>query len=208
MEKHLYFVRHGESISNKEKFFYGKDAPLTEAGQQQASIVAERFTRIPLDALIASPYTRARQTADAIAHTLGLPIEESDLFVECRRPSIQSGKAHADAGMIELSSELIESYSIPDYRHSDEENFEDIRERAVAAVEFLKQHPAERIGIATHGIFLRALFCAFVAGPEFTGIDFQRAYRSMGTDNTGISYIKTYPHGWLVVSWNDSTHLG
>jgi broad specificity phosphatase PhoE len=208
MEKHLYFVRHGESTSNKEKIYHGSTAPLTDAGKQQAEQVAERFTRIQIDAVVSSSYARARQTAEPIARVLGLSIEKSDLFVECRRPSIQRGKAHGDESMLELSNSLVENYAIPRYRHSDEENFEDIKARALKAVEFLTEHPAERIAIATHGIFLRALFCAFVAGPEFTGIDFQRAYRSMGTDNTGISYIKTYPYGWLVVSWNDSSHLG
>ncbi len=208
MEKHLYFVRHGESISNKEKIFHGARAPLTAAGKEQAEAVAERFTRIGIDALVSSSYIRARETAEPIAHVLGLPIEESDLFVECRRPSLQAGKAHGDPGMIEMSSELIENYSKNGYRHSDEENFDDIKARALRAVAFLEQHPAERICITTHGIFLRALFCAFVDGPDFTGVDFQRAYRSMGTVNTGISYIHTYPYGWLVSSWNDSNHLG
>lgn len=207
MEKHLYFVRHGESTSNKEGIAHGKVATLTEEGRQQAEIVAERFTRIPVDAIVSSSFIRAQDTAEPIAHILGLPIETSDLLVEYRRPSIQIGKAHTDPEMKSLVKELTDNYTTPGYRHSDEENFEDIRERALAAVAFLETHPAERLCVVTHGIFMRALFCAFLAGPDFTGRDYQNSFR-MHLSNTGITYVHASEGEWRIHSWNDSSHLG
>ncbi|MDB5189391.1 MAG: hypothetical protein JWL82_348 [Parcubacteria group bacterium] len=208
MAKHLYFVRHGESTSNKERVFIGSGATLTEEGKRQAELVAERFTRIPIDALVSSSFIRARETAEPIAKITGLPIEESDLLIERRLPSIQRGKSHDDPEAKNLITLLINNFGTEGFRHSDEENFDDIKKRALAAISFLENHPAERLCVVSHGIFLRALFCGFVFGPTFTGHDFRQAFRAMSTSNTGISYITIGDYGWTVSSWNDSNHLG
>jgi broad specificity phosphatase PhoE len=62
--------------------FQPPTSPLTEKGQEQAQMIAKRAARLYFDALISSPFTRARETAEAIARATEAGIEYSDLFVE------------------------------------------------------------------------------------------------------------------------------
>ena len=213
MATHLYFVRHGQSNSNADGVQRGEESVLTEKGKEEALVVAERIERIGVDALVASSYARAIETATPISERLGLAIETSDLLVEMRRPSSILGKNADDPEVIAINTELFGNFGVAGYQHSDEETFAEYKERSLEAMRFLKAHPAERICVVTHGIFLRALFCAMHIGEEYTGADFRRMWR-MRTVNTGITYAKweegrgDWDRGWHIVSWNDMAHLG
>jgi broad specificity phosphatase PhoE len=83
----LILLRHGQSLFNL--FFTATkrdpglaDPPLSPAGRAQAEAAAERLARRPIRRLIASPYTRALETARPIARRLGLRIEVSALVRE------------------------------------------------------------------------------------------------------------------------------
>jgi alpha-ribazole phosphatase len=65
----LYLVRHGETLGNRQKLFYGrKDYALNERGREQAKRVATELKKLELDAIYTSPLKRAIETATAIAH--------------------------------------------------------------------------------------------------------------------------------------------
>ncbi len=75
----MYLARHGQTVFNvvfgKTKRDPGiEDPPLTEAGCIQAGELAERFAGLKIGRLISSPYTRALQTAHAVAVQLDVPI--------------------------------------------------------------------------------------------------------------------------------------
>lgn len=71
----LYLVRHGRTTLNAQGRFRGRqDPPLDEQGQLEARAAGEHLARIPLVAVISSPLTRARQTAEAIANAHGLDV--------------------------------------------------------------------------------------------------------------------------------------
>lgn len=75
----MILIRHGQSEFNVH---YGKtrrdpgipDPILTEEGHRQAAEVAELLRREGIRRLIASPYTRALQTAQVIVAALELPV--------------------------------------------------------------------------------------------------------------------------------------
>lgn len=70
---HFTFLRHGESVGNREKRFQGQaDFPLTETGQSQAKTLAEHWQQEgkSFDRVISSPLVRARQTAGIICDAL------------------------------------------------------------------------------------------------------------------------------------------
>jgi len=73
----LIWVRHGESEGNRDRrFTHSPDVPLTDAGREQARVAARRIASRFVPALvIASPFARARETADIIAAALGLPLQ-------------------------------------------------------------------------------------------------------------------------------------
>lgn len=61
---YLYLVRHGESVGNAEKLFFGqRDYPLTKLGREQAKQAAEKLKDIPFRRCCASDLSRAWETA-------------------------------------------------------------------------------------------------------------------------------------------------
>ncbi|MDB5195404.1 MAG: pspA [Parcubacteria group bacterium] len=207
MHKQLYFVRHGETDSNADGVFRrGNEATLSAKGREEAMLVAERLKRIGIDTLVVSSYKRALETASLVETKLGIQSIESGFFDEARRPSIQIGNSIHDPEMKAINRALYENYPTPGWRHSDEENFDDLKERAIQGLMYLQNLPGERICIITHGIFLRFLLCALV-GRDFNGRDVQRALR-MHIGNTGITYARDTELGWEIMSWNDVAHLG
>ena len=60
----LYLVRHGETtLSAEDRFAGAVDAPLSSDGRRQAASLGERLAGTALDAVYASPLTRAAETA-------------------------------------------------------------------------------------------------------------------------------------------------
>lgn len=206
--KHVYFVRHGQSDSNADGIYRGAQSMLTEEGKTQAEAVAERVVRLDVDALIASHFPRARDTAAAIERKTGLTAEVSELFGEWREASAIHGRHKEDPEVVAMLR-AISSTDDHDFRHSDEENFAELHERSKAALALLEQREASRICVVTHGAFLRVLFGTIVFGDAFTRAQFQNLISHLVTSNTGVGYVRlSSDRGWQSVSWNDSTHLG
>lgn len=61
---HLYLVRHGESVGNARKLFFGqRNYPLTRLGKEQAKQAAEKLAEISFSRCCASDLSRAWETA-------------------------------------------------------------------------------------------------------------------------------------------------
>jgi broad specificity phosphatase PhoE len=208
MEKHVYVVRHGESNSNVDRILRGPHSELTEAGKLQADIVAKRIAKIGVEAIVSSPLKRTMDTAAAIAKETGLSIEQSAFFVEYERPSITLGRHESDPDIEALRKLVYEGHVTPHFRHSDEENFEDVRERGLNALNLLITHPKDRICVVSHGFFKRVLLGLVLLGEGFTGKEFQRMYHHIRSSNTGVTYLKYSEGLWKLITWNDSAHLG
>ena len=76
----MILLRHGQSefnvVFNATRVDPGiPDPRLTEEGRRQARAAAAALAAFPVERLIASPYTRALETAEIVAGELGLPIE-------------------------------------------------------------------------------------------------------------------------------------
>ncbi|PAX92108.1 bifunctional RNase H/acid phosphatase, partial [Streptomyces albidoflavus] len=71
-------LRHGETALTAGKRFSGSggsDPALSEAGRRQAARTAEALAaRGAVEAVVSSPLLRCRQTAEAVAGRLGLPV--------------------------------------------------------------------------------------------------------------------------------------
>ncbi|MCB0162068.1 MAG: histidine phosphatase family protein, partial [Caldilineaceae bacterium] len=80
----FYLVRHGENPANLTKEFSYRDVDysLTPKGVLQAQQTAAYFRNVPVDAVVASPLKRTRETAAIIADALGLPVEVMEDFRE------------------------------------------------------------------------------------------------------------------------------
>ncbi len=70
--KTIYLIRHGH-IENTENVFYGPDVPLSPTGAKEIANIAEdlKSAECAPQFIISSPYLRARESAETIAHILG-----------------------------------------------------------------------------------------------------------------------------------------
>ena len=81
MKALVYFIRHGQSVGNRDQIFLGHtDMPLSELGREQARLAGEyiKKTGIVPDAVYASPLSRAYETA-VLASGCAAPIPSDDL---------------------------------------------------------------------------------------------------------------------------------
>lgn len=77
--KTIYLVRHGH-IENPKDIFYDKDIPLSSVGAKEMIGIAEdiKKTGCTPERIISSPYLRARESAEIIAHVFGTQEVEFD----------------------------------------------------------------------------------------------------------------------------------
>lgn len=209
MEKSVYFIRHGESEENVTHVHIGKHAALTEIGREQAKLVAERIERIGVDAVISSPFTRALDTATAIAEKSGISLETNELFGEWLEPSHVNG-LHRDDAVRSAVITAIQTNLDHEYRHTDEENFAELLARAEAALAALAEHKSDRLCVVTHGGFLRVMVGLILFREAFTKKDFMQLMYNLKTVNTGVTYARYTDDekGWQLLTWNDQSHLG
>ena len=79
----IYFVRHGETIWNKEKKIQGRsNIPLNEYGKELGMITAEALKDIPFDVVYSSPLIRAKETAEILVKDRNLVIHEDNRLLE------------------------------------------------------------------------------------------------------------------------------
>ena len=84
--KRLYYIRHGQSEMNVLSLFAGRtDTPLTKEGRDGALQAGRNNKGIDIDVIIASPLSRAHDTARLFAEGAGLPediIQINELLLE------------------------------------------------------------------------------------------------------------------------------
>lgn len=207
--KRVYFVRHGVTEANETGAFQLSETPLSEKGAAQAHFVAERFRAIPIDAIVTSSMLRARETAHEISVVTGCAITESPLFHELLRPSIIRGRNPKEPGVGKVYEQVLKNFTDTSARHSDEENFFDLRERADKAVRFLEDFSGKHIAVVTHGMFLKMLIARmWFPGGDVTPEEFARTEFFLHPSNTGITKCVLTEYGWRLWTWNDDAHLG
>jgi broad specificity phosphatase PhoE len=83
----MILIRHGQTEFNRVYSETRRDSgihdpQLTALGRRQAAVVAQTLRAVNPHRLLASPYTRALETAEIIADDLGLPISVEPLIAE------------------------------------------------------------------------------------------------------------------------------
>jgi probable phosphoglycerate mutase len=165
----IVLVRHGETEANVRGHFAESDEiPLTEAGRLQAQSLAVRLARnFNPAALISSTFLRARQTSDILATALGLEPEVLEGIHE-RNFGILRGHPYSRAAEFMSADDLHGLKSDPDkirtWRPEGGESLEDVRLRAVAALEHLRvRYAGSQILVVCHGAVIRSI-CSHITG--------------------------------------------
>lgn len=155
--KHLYFVRHGQSLVNVGGKFCTEvgtelDQGLTELGREQAVADGKKAAAAGLhfDLILTSPLVRARQTAALIAEQVGYPPERIEVFELIKE---------LDFGELQgTDCELFyNNYTYADLgKFKGAETVEQLQERAGRALEHIRQLPQDNILVVSHSLFGRA----------------------------------------------------
>jgi broad specificity phosphatase PhoE len=212
IEKIVYFVRHGESEDNVAPVFQSPNSPLNEKGWRQAERVAERVAKLHFGALIASPFERAKQTAEAISRATGANAEYCDLFVERVKPTSINGKPYTDEKANTLWREWQKSLYTSGARTEDGENFDDLLTRADNALAFLSGRNEESLVVVTHGYFLRTIVARVLLRTTLSGEAFRQFQKSATMENTGLTVLRYHDRfeeepSWRLWIYNDHAHL-
>lgn len=205
----LYLVRHGESEGNIAKRFQSHEEKLTVLGEKQAKIVAKRFSKMSVDAIVASTMVRAQQTAREIRAVVGKDIQAEPLFVEIKQPTEVVGKPHADPNSKTIMEKIKKNKHNPAYHHSDEENYFDFISRVDYALHSLEKYgDDDHVVVVAHGHVVRAIIGIILFGTELSSRNFDQLIQNMQTTNTGISVATFSPErGWQLLTYNDHAHL-
>ena len=208
--KRVYFIRHGQSKENVGENRQTMNAPLTAHGRKQAHLVAKRVAHFPVDVIISSTMSRAKETAHIISNEIGKKVELSELFIEKRRPSELIGRTKNDPETFEIEELIVKNFTIPETHYSDEENFEDLKERATKILDYLIQRPEKNILVVTHGFILRTVMARMILGKDLTAEEGLRFIQTFHMENTGITVIghdEKRKNPWWLWVWNDHAHL-
>jgi broad specificity phosphatase PhoE len=157
----LILVRHGESEGNRDRTFtQSSEVPLTPYGRQQAHAAAVVIKRRFRPAhVVASPFARARQTAEIIAAALGLSVElEADLREQSF--GVFAGQSYD----VLLQDAAYHEGPRWNWRPPAGESLVDVYERVVPAFDRIARSAAgQDIVVVSHGGVMLAL-CAHVSG--------------------------------------------
>lgn len=208
----MYFVRHGQSVDNAAPVFQSVNSPLSDIGIKQAKSIADKFSTIEFDALIASPVQRAKETAKYISAKTGKDIIFSELFVERIKPSEIDGKPWTDANASKTYRAWDQSLYSSGSRVSDGENYDDTLARADKALKFLEERPEHTLAVVTHGYFLRAIIARVLLADDLTGTIMKRFQQRASIENTAITVLNykdafEEDFAWRLWTLNDHSHF-
>ena len=149
----LYFVRHGESEANTRHIISNRESPLalTALGRGQAEALAKSLGGIPVSAIFCSPVFRARQTADIVSASLGIPYQVTEALREYDCGILED---QSDEESWRLHRQFFEDWTLRQlYMNKPEggECFQDIQYRFLPFIASLENHGDEHILLIGHG---------------------------------------------------------
>jgi broad specificity phosphatase PhoE len=213
----VYFTRHGESVANvADRSMEPEPADgdrLSDRGWEQARGVGERLRGVGIEAIVASPFGRAQETASAIGEVLDLSFETDEDLYEVRQSDAYRSASPSYAGTGHVSWMPA---SPPDHAEPGAESFAGILARVARVQERLEARIAqERVLCVSHWGFLHFFLGAAIFREDFSPAHLPALYR-MSHINTGITMFERRRDyriegvdfsGWALLTWNDQAHL-
>ena len=203
MKTTCYLIRHGQSLGNIQHRFLGHtDWDLTELGHRQAACTAIAFADTPVDVIVASNLSRARNTVAPLATLKCLPIRPEPGFreifagdwegrtfeeIEARYPTSyhcwRENIGHAETPGGETVLQLYDRVS-------------DALRRTAEA------HPGKTIVIATHATPIRLLMTALSGRPV------EDAANTPWVSNASVTKLVLEDGVWTIEYADRHDHLG
>lgn len=158
----IYVVRHGQTDYNINGLFQGrKDIPLNSVGIKQAEETAQKFKNIPVDIILVSPLTRAKETAKYISNVTGIkPVIEQDLIE--RNFGDMEGKPNREDCNIKMLLDYEKNYNICNV-----EPIQSLFKRVSDCLDkIIDKYMGKNVVLVTHGGVAQAIDIYFHGFPE------------------------------------------
>ncbi len=197
----LYLVRHGQTDWNLQHRFQGQaDVPLNKTGEDQVQKIAQRLSKIKIDAIYSSDLRRTVQTADRIAS-----YHEVNCVTDLRWRELSFG-AWEGLTYDEIKAkepELLEKWQTDPLNAAapSGETLQQLAMRVDSALEDLRaDHEDQTVLLTVHGGTIQALLCLAL------GIELNH-YWQFSVSSASLSEITFYTRGAIINLFNDTSHL-
>ena len=189
---HLIFVRHGQSLYNRDGDSAGANSGLTELGWRQAHLVADWLARhYPADALVSSTLVRSRQTAEVISQRIRLPVRLLPGIEEAEKP-------YWDELQFALDDPLAPWDASWQPTPAGAPIYTAFRQRLRQALaQILAQYAGQTVIIVSHGGSICTILRSLCGGH----------YMAVYTENAAITQLAWHEGHWRLVEANTRTHL-
>lgn len=201
----IYFIRHGQTIWNKEKRFQGlKDSPLTDLGIEQAKKLGQKLKNIKFDKFYSTHLKRALDTANYIKGDRKQEIEIFDDFIEISMGDMEGVQQDDFRKLYPLQLEAF-YHNQMDYDPSPYggESFLDIRKRIEKGlkkfIELNKNY--ERVLMVSHGATLKVLF------HYLKGKDMSELLNEEIPKNTSYTVVRYENGKFEIIDFSNTSHL-
>jgi len=203
-------VRHGETSWNADRRLQGhQDIPLNELGLAQAEAAGRylhnRHLQTPFSAIVSSDLMRARQTADEIAHALGMNVVTHAGLRERHYGQFEGvTPSEAAAQNPEAYAALVARADLAATPGAAEPLQAMLARIEACLGDLARAHPDEAVVIVTHGGVLDLLYRRAM-GRTLMGP------RDAPIPNAGLNWldIEAQSEGlrWTMVAWGETEHL-
>ncbi|PZQ92033.1 MAG: histidine phosphatase family protein [Leifsonia xyli] len=177
----LAFVRHGQTDWNRDGRFQGSsDIPLNDTGREQARDAERMLEEWSWDAVVSSPLSRARETAEIVAAGLGLPLGPA-------YPEL----AERDYGPLEGMSDAEVMARWPDRAYPGAETLDSVVERCLRGLDRIDaDFPDRNVVVVCHGTIMKYTLIRLTGYPVDVIL------------NGTVSAIERDGDGWRVLTIN------
>lgn len=187
----LILLRHGVTPHTVDKRFSGglggSNPGLSDDGRSQVRLAGEWIAPLAqrVDAVVASPVRRTRESAEIVAQLLDVPVEEEPAFAEAEFGRWDGMTlAEVDAA---FPGELDKWFASVDHAPAGGESFTVVRDRVLAGLDrLLERHAGRTVVVVSHVTPIKILVAHAVGAPLDAGFRMELAPAS-------ISVISFYP---------------
>ena len=199
----ILLVRHGQSAPFVDGVLFDLvdgqgDPPLSEHGQKQAVMIADRLGELNIDAIYVTTLQRTHQTIEPLARRLGLQPRIEPELREVHLGEWEGGLYRQMA--VERHPAFAEMNITQDWGAvPGAETSAALRTRVRSGIERIHvTHPKECVVVVSQGGAIGAILA------EASGA---RSLAFASADNASISHLIIHGDRWIVRRFNDTNHL-
>jgi broad specificity phosphatase PhoE len=204
----LYIFRHTESVGTVGTNLQHPDEPLTEVGHKEAELLAEYFSSIPLEQVIAGPMLRTQQTAAIIADPHKLPVDVVEHFRGMKRPTEQMQFPKDHPRVYEIDSLIKDKFHDIEWRYGDGDTFTDIKQRVLAGLYTLAQSDKKHVALLSHSVIMRYIVGCMLFGDSLTSHQMENVLMGFKIDAPGIIVAEYQAHPLSMDVWSAKSKTG